>query len=188
MSPVPPPITDHVQQALDELLSQYAEAERLRRLVTVLVTQIQEAEDAGEQLLTDRLLVNAEGVNLDIYGKIVQGPAAWRGALADDDYRVMVEVAIQVNQSDGGAEQAIQILATLTGVAVEYTQHNPAHYRIAWQTASPISADLLERINEAMPRITISGASWGLVEGPLESFQFDVLGFDRGKFARRRDS
>jgi hypothetical protein len=190
--PVPPPTTDHVAQALAELLSRYSSADRLRELVTIMVTQTQEAEDAGQELLTDRLLVNAEGVQLDIYGKIVGDPAAWRGALDDDDYRLMIEVAIQVNQSDGNAEQAIQIMATLVGVPVEYTGYQPAHYQLLWLTNAPASADLLQRINEIMPRITISGASWELVQGVGSDnvFRYDTVsqGYDEGQLASRVDT
>jgi hypothetical protein len=190
---VPPPIVDHVDRALAELLSKFAEAVRLRRLVTVEVTQVQEAEDAGEQLLTDRLLENAEGVQLDIYGKIVGGPAEWRGALTDADFLKVIEIAISVNQSDGRIEDGeaglggLSIIAALVGVKVRYSQHNPAHYRLEWITATPVSADMLQRINELMPRITVSGVSWSLIEAPVGPFQLDVANLDIGKLARRVD-
>lgn len=187
MSPVPGYVTDHVEQALAELLSQFSEekAPRMRRLVTVEATQSQEVEDALQELLTERFLENAEGVQLDVLGKLVGNIARSRGALTDDEYRRIISVAIQVNRSDGGAEQAIQIVALITDETVLYTQHNPAHYRLAWATDTPLDADLLQRLKLAMPLITASGVSWDLVEGPVGSFQFDVLGFDRGKFAKR---
>jgi hypothetical protein len=180
-------VTDHVEQALADLLSQFSEekAPRLRRLVTVEATQSQEIEDAFQELLTDRLLANAEGVQLDIYGKLVGNIATSRGALTDDEYRRIILVGIQVNRSDGGAEQAIQIVAQITEETISYTQHNPAHYRLAWATDAPIDADMLQRLVLAMPLITASGVSWDLVEGAAGSFQFDVLGFDRGKLAKR---
>lgn len=187
MSPVPPPVTDHVDQALAELLSKFSpeRAPRLRRIVTVAATQSQEVEDAFQELLTERFLDNAEGVQLDIYGKLVGNIAFTRGPLTDDEYRAIIRVAIQVNRSDGGAEQAIQIVAQLVGETISYTQHNPAHYRLAWEIATPISADVLQRLTQAMPLITASGVSWDLVEGTPSVFQFDVIGFDRGKFAKR---
>lgn len=187
MSPVPSAVTDHVEQALAELLSKFSEekAPRLRRLVTVEATQSQELEDAFQELLTERLLANAEGVQLDIYGKLVGNIARSRGPLTDDEYRRVILVGIQINRSDGGAEQAIQIVAQLTDETILYTQHTPAHYRLAWATSTPIDADVLQRLIQAMPLITASGVSWDLVEGPVGSFQFDVLGFDRGKFAKR---
>lgn len=191
MSPVPPPITDHVERALDDLLSKFDLAERLRRLVTIFATRVQEAEDAGGQLLTDRLLENAEGVQLDIYGKIVGGPAEWRGALDDDDFAAIIEVAIPINQSNGGIEEALPIFATLTGVPIEYTQFQPAHYQLLWLTNAPVSADLLARINEFMPRITVSGTSWELVQGVGSDnvFRYDTAGqgYDEGQLASRVD-
>jgi hypothetical protein len=187
LSPVPTPVTDHVQQALDELLSRFSEenAPLLRRLLTVLVTRSQEIEDAFQELLTERLLVNAEGVQLDVYGKLVGNIAASRGPLTDDEYRLVIRVAVQVNRSDGNAEQAIQIVAELTQATVHYAGHLPAHYRLEWTTDTPVSADMLQRIELAMPLITASGVSWDLVEGPVGAFQFDVIGFDRGEFAKR---
>lgn len=187
MSPVPPAVTDHIEQALADLLSKYSpeRAPRLRRLVTVEATQSQEVEDAFQELLTERYLDNAEGVQLDLYGKLVGNVAASRGALTDDDYRRFIRVAIQINRSDGGAEQAIQIVAEIVDSAISYTQHNPAHYRLAWATDTPISLDALQRLRLAMPLITASGVSWDLVEGPVGPFQLDVLNLDRGKLAKR---
>lgn len=192
---VPPPITDHVARALEDLISKFTDAARLQRLIIIEVTQVQEAEDAGEQLLTDRLLENAEGIQFDIYGKIVGGPAAWRGALTDEELRRVIEIAISVNQSDGRIEDGdaglggLSIVAGLTGETIRYSQHNPAHYRLEWiATTGYLSTDMLQRLNEVMPRITVNGVSWSLIEAPVGPFQFDVTGFDRGKFARRVDN
>jgi hypothetical protein len=190
MSPVPPAVTDHVEQALADLLSKYSpeRAPRLRRLVTVEATQSQEVEDAFQELLTERYLDNAEGVQLDLYGKLVGNVAASRGALTDDDYRRFIRVAIQINRSDGGAEQAIQIMAQIVEVPVEYSQYNPAHYQLAWVTDDPVSADVLQRISLAMPLITASGVSWELVQGEDadETFRYDAgPGYDLGKLATK---
>ncbi len=195
--PVPPHITDHEALALEDLTSKFADKPRVRRWLIITAAQVQDAEDAGEQLLTDRLLENAEGVQLDIYGKLVGGPAEWRGALTDEEYARVILIAISVNQSDGRIEDGpdgigslggLSIVSGLVGETIRYSQHNPAHYRLEWiATTGYLSADMLQRLNESMPRITVCGVSWSLIEAPVGPFQFDVNGFDRGKFARRVD-
>ena len=186
---IPTQITTHAADALATMLSQYDDSPRFRALLEILADQVQPLENVTYEVLTERLLDAAKGVQLDIYGIIVGGIARTRAGRTDDDYRKLILIAVRVNNTNATAEEAIQIVADLVETTVYYTQHNPAHYRLEWILGTPSEQQWLDGINAQMPRITASGVSWSLVEGPTGAFRFDSgPGFDQGKFARRVDN
>jgi len=189
---VPTQINDHAELALDDVLSQFDDSEKLRKLVEIFADRVQEREDVEYDVLIGTLLDNAVGVQLDVYGRKVGGLALSRAGRTDDAYREIIRVAIQINQSDGNAEQAIQIVASLVGVTVVYQQIHLAHYSLHWELATPSVQQFIDDLNSQMPRITCLGSSWRLVEGNSNGdgmFRFDSgPGFDKGKLARRIDT
>jgi hypothetical protein len=186
---VPTKITDHETRALDDLLSQFDNSPKLRELVSIIAGQVQLLENIGYELLVERTLDNAEGVQLDILGKIAGGIASTRGSFGDEEYRKLIGVAIRINNSDGRAEDTIEIIAALVGTTVDYFQHHKAHYELNWELATPSSDDWLRKIEEQMPRITISGVSWSTSEGSDTAFRFGVAGrgFGQGELGKRTD-
>ncbi len=109
--------TEHTAEGLLLFIDRYKNKPRLASLLLIFLDQVQELEDALFQLITDRAIDAAVGVQLDILGDIVGQPE--RVGLSDDDYRTIIKARIKVNRSDGHAEQLIEILAlvaTLTGV------------------------------------------------------------------------
>lgn len=63
--------TDRVAQAKGLLIQQYKESSNLKGLVGAFATQLQGVETENSNLLNKRGLDTAEGVNLDVIGKIV---------------------------------------------------------------------------------------------------------------------
>jgi len=182
----PTKITDHSAAALGNLLSQFRDASRLRRYISVVVDEIQRVENVSYDVLVKRLLNDAEGVVLDVIGKIVGWP---RLHLTDDLYRKMILVAVQIYQSDALAHEAAHVVAQMVGSAVHYVAYT-AHYGLEWSVSVDSSTAWLQVINSIMPRITAKGVSWELIEGGESAFTLDTdgLGLDDGELTRRVDT
>lgn len=96
-------IDTHVQDALDRLLVQYKGLPRIKGLITALVQQIQDLEDAIYDLDQGRQFWNgtttpAIGAQLDVIGLIV-GIA--RNGLSDQQYILFIFGKIAENFSNG---------------------------------------------------------------------------------------
>jgi hypothetical protein len=91
-------ITNHVARALARVRVQWQDDENYISLVTALARPSQNLEDAAWDLLTMRSIDNAEGVQLDQLGEIVQQR---RDGLTDDEYRPCLRARVAVNNSDG---------------------------------------------------------------------------------------
>lgn len=117
-------IGNHAEQALGRLAEQFKNKLRIAAVVAAHARQWQEIEDALEQLLVMRDVDTAEGVQLDVLGKIV-GEA--RGGQADAQYRLRVRAAIRRNLSCGAVEDVLAVFRALVGAAALGT----ARFRIA---------------------------------------------------------
>jgi hypothetical protein len=170
-----PPISDHQAAAIARLVSQYADAERLKGLISALVGPIQEIETALATLNTLRSLELAEGVNLDLLGTIV-GLARPSG---DDDatYRNKLKAQIKVNVSEGQPEQAIQTFQLFTGAQlVILNEYYPAEVIIGSEHAFADQAEVdtvLAIIRDVLPAGVRAN---GFIEfDPTEAFAFDGI-------------
>lgn len=108
-------IPDHVQQALDRFLEQYKGKEKLTALVTALVNQVQDLEDAIYSLDEGRQLYNGTifpsmGVQLDGIGELV---GISRNGLNDAEYLVLILGKIGENFSDSTIPAVFTIIETL---------------------------------------------------------------------------
>mgnify|MGYP000467526588 CR=1 FL=1 len=99
--------TNHVERALNKLLSQFGNSPKIRALLATYIAPIQ----AAELWLADTIAVvsiNAGiGIVLDRIGAIV---GRGRKGLADDDYRYALRAQIRINRSCGKAEDFIAVL------------------------------------------------------------------------------
>jgi hypothetical protein len=179
--PDPIYISDHVGRAADTTLSQFHGSPKLQGLLEAMSAEVQRLEDLKFSMLTDRLLDAAEGVNLDVIGRIVGFPRL--DVSDDDEYRELLGVQIRANNSDCGAEDIIFVASELTGEDVHYWQEGRAHYHLEYVTDTPLTADWLVRVNDMIELVTCSGVSYEMVEGDdPDAFRFDVgPGFDNGK-------
>ncbi len=182
--PDPTQITDHVARAAETTRSQFHASPKLQALLAALVTEVQRLEDLKFDMITDRLLDNAEGVNLDIIGRYVGFPRL--DVSTDAEYRELLRVQIRANNSDCGAEDIIYVASELTGEPVKYTQEGRAHYHLEYITDTPLTAAWLARVNEMIEFVTCSGVSFEMAEGDdPDAIRFDSgPGFDQGKLGR----
>lgn len=100
--------TQHNEEGLALFIDRYKGKPRMAALLTIFMNQVQDLEDALFELITERTVDAAIGVQLDILGAIVGQPD--RAGLSDDDYRTIIKARIKVNRSDGHADQMIEIL------------------------------------------------------------------------------
>lgn len=88
---------------------------RLETLMTVLAAPFQRFENACIQMLTQRTVDTAVGVQLDLLGKIVgQG----RQGLSDDVYRRYIRARVLTNRATGKREELISIAKLILGSPV----------------------------------------------------------------------
>lgn len=133
-------ITDHVERSLAANLSQFRGKPAWTGLITSIVRQVQEVEDAAWAVLVARVLANATGWTLDKIGKLV---GQERQGMVDDDYRRYISARIATNRSKGGIRDLITISRLILN-------DDDAVVRAIWQTptAHHTPATVVVRIEE----------------------------------------
>ena len=110
-------ITDHLERTLALRLAQFKDDKpRYAALLTAIANQYQELENALWQLLAERLLSVAVGLQLDLIGRVVglERDGLW----TDDQYRAYLGAQIAKNVSEGDPERLIQVLQLLTSSTI----------------------------------------------------------------------
>lgn len=186
-------ITDHINRALANLLAQFDNSPKLRELVSIFVAEVQVIEDVYNELLTERILSAAEGVQLDRIGKFV---GLSRDDLSDSIYRVLLGAKITANRAGaqlglgGWVNQLLTVMSTLIlGLApIIYTRHGRANYTLHFEIAPTIDDTHARRIAEFMSLMPPSGVGFAVVHGAEDTKLFDSAdpnSFDAGGLARR---
>jgi len=104
------PVTTHVLDALTRLVSQFRDQPDLASFQSAFVNRIQEMEGALQELLAERSLDSAVGVQLDGLGALV-GQA--REGRDDSDYRLVIRARIALNIGSGTPEDIYRVLVLL---------------------------------------------------------------------------
>jgi hypothetical protein len=99
-------VTDVADRAVELLPSQFRDKPKLEAFIRMMVAPDQRSEDGLWQLLTERGLEDAVGVQLDVAGAIV---GERRQGKIDADYRRYIFAAIRANKSCGTGEEIITI-------------------------------------------------------------------------------
>jgi hypothetical protein len=157
----------------------------LEELVRICCAEVQQAESIAHDLITERLLSTAVGVQLDQWGRRL---GCSRLGLADADYRAMLLCWILVLGSHGKASTIQEIVRRLAGaVSVSYRQAGLAHFVLSYDLATPTTADRRALIETALEMAAAVGVSWTVTEGDTAGwfgFSEDAtatsLGFDQG--------
>ncbi len=133
-------ITDYQQRLRDDMLSQFFGDPVHTAISDAIALEYQRFENVAYDVLTDRMLANAEGVNLDVLGALVRVSRLGR---TDDDYRKIIQVAIAARDSDGGADQIIWIASQLFTADVRYVQESALpHFRLEYYSDEALSEEL----------------------------------------------
>jgi len=121
-------VDNHVEDGLRLPLAQFRGLPVFEALLSSLLKQVQEIEDALWDVLVRTQLPLAAGVQLDRLGRIVGQPRQGRG---DESYRIWIAARVMVNRSSGLAEQVIAIVEKLVeGKDLELREEPPAAFTI----------------------------------------------------------
>lgn len=124
----PTKVTDHQARARDDLLQQFKGLPNIQAIVDAASAQVQDLEEALWELLINRWLPTAEGVQLDTIGRIID---RGRGTLADDVYRGVLRGKIAANLSSGTYPEVLRVVELCvdfdtTAIAITVTPEHPA--------------------------------------------------------------
>ena len=176
-------ILDYTTRIVNLLVEQYELSSDMRGSIQAFASEVQELEDAGQELLFNRSLNNAVGVQLDGVGEIV---GETRQGRSDDDYRAGIRFRIFINKSSGEIETLGLFVIYLTGgTFAQIIEHYPAKVEIIFNAIS-IPANMHQLVNDVaaagvgilLTWQTSGGFAFGFDgEGGIPA-QTDVRGFE----------
>lgn len=122
-------VTDHGDEGVAFLISQFRDKPSIEILVRALMTQVQAAEDALFALLTERAIDTAVGAQLVVLGKIV---GQEQGTFDEETFRTLIRGRVLVNRSSGTVDQMIELVNTLlpAGASLVVREYYPAAFQI----------------------------------------------------------
>lgn len=148
-------IPNHKEIAKDRLRQQYKNLPLLEGFMDAFVEQIQQLEQVYIDLRDDRTIFNAEGVNLDAWGRLLNTP---RNGLDDTAYRLILLGQIAVNVSKGTPEDLIQVFRLFTSPTyVSLNESYPANVQLTAVGGAPIGD--VDAIKNAIKRAAPAGVS-----------------------------
>jgi hypothetical protein len=121
--------TDH-EGRVSRFIEQFKNKPDLESLLRTYLAQLQDVEDALFEIILERVLDNAVGVQLDTLGEIV---GQSRGALTDPRYRIAIKARIAINLSHSTSPDVIRVLLLLLeefGEAFRLRDEPPAQLRV----------------------------------------------------------
>ena len=110
-----PVLKDHKEQGLSRLLEQFKDKPNITALLEGWLQGVQTTEDSLFDLLDNRSIQTAYGVQLDYIGKIV---GAKRGGRSDSSYREFIQLQILINTSEGTPTDILEILSLITNADI----------------------------------------------------------------------
>jgi len=119
--------TTHTAEALDHLLEVLKGKPDLAAFIAPFIDQIQDAENAAFELIDERTIDAAVGVQLDGIGQII---GETRDGRTDDDYRAGLKAKILINKTSGTIEEIIEIVILLVSNSVDIQDFYPASFYV----------------------------------------------------------
>lgn len=178
-------VDDHADQAVELLLEQFRDSERLHDLLRAYVAQIEDLERVLWDMLTLRSLDDATGAQLDGLGRIAAEPRSGR---SDADYRAAIRVRLLILRSNGTLPEILRILSLVavgaeTGSVYGITLP-PGSALVEIREDWTVGLPTLQRVASAIAPggvrldvLTTEDASAALTFGALESESSSTQGF-----------
>lgn len=116
---------NQVESGLDKLLYQFKDKPNINNMTSSYLEQVQETQEAYEEMLDERSLITSVGVQLDNIGAIVGERRRFRN---DEEYRAAIVIRIALNSATGTIPNTISIIKQIYPEAggVSYWEHFPA--------------------------------------------------------------
>lgn len=184
---LPPVAESHLDGALNRLLEQYKGQPNIEKLLRIFVARWQSMENVLQAVLEFRLLDNATGFLLAVYGKLLDLPR--RPGWTDDQWRFFMRLKIRALRSSGTAAELIALARLMrpdgSTAPVRLFPEYPKGYRIEIPDVATdvrgLAVELLELATAAPERAVIvfyiSGSGFAF-RGPGTTY-----GFGHGRFA-----
>lgn len=175
--------TTHIAEAQANFVEQFKGKTNLDYLIEAWVTQIQELEAAAFEVLEDTWLSSAVGTQLDNIGTVLDEE---RGGKSDADYRVALSAIIKVRNSDGTAEDIIDLINGATGESQTIILEDSYMAAIEIVVDTPITngEEVSSYVDRAKAAAVAAWFAWFAAALGAE-FRFGVAGqgFDQGELA-----
>lgn len=183
--------TTYAQEAKDNLIEQFKKKTNFEDLLDVFSGQVQELETVLFQLILERFIEDAVGIQLDRLGQI---PGEDREGRDDDLYRIAIKRKIVLNRSSGLAEEVLALVKSIVGSqTIELTlPGDPAHFEVFLPDIFPPSIALGAQVSSVIQDAKAGGVRAIFIWHEAEpAFGFlttpSALGFTAGKFASALD-
>lgn len=123
------PFTTHVQRGLSRLIQKFKSKPNVVGFLTALLQEVQELDNAIYDASVYRLISNAYGKTLDLWGALLNYP---RASLGDDSYRVRLQVQVLLLRASGTGPDLINVFQLLAPApnAVRYWPLYPAGFEL----------------------------------------------------------
>jgi hypothetical protein len=171
-----PTYKDIVAEGLGRLITQWKDKPKIVGYLTSLLENVQVVEDLYQQLLNERSIYTAIGVQLDVIGLIV-GVA--RNGLPDEEYRQRLFAQISFNTADSTPEKVLEIGRLLTGTdETNIFEHFPASTHVYLKDGVENSTSL---INDAAhgagihSRVMTDQGGGSFIGAESESIESDLV-------------
>lgn len=105
----------HADRGLSRLPQKFKDKPTVLALLQIYLEEVQELEDAIWDSGQQRLIVNAIGEYLDVWGKVLNVP---RGGLDDEMYRIRLQVELLLLRSSGTVPELVTIYKLLVPTSV----------------------------------------------------------------------
>lgn len=163
------------------------------KVLRCLIEGKQAIENAFQQLLVGRTLDAAEGVQLDIIGKIVGQP---RGGLDDELYRRILRARIAANFSDGNVPDMLRVVKlVINDDATSYVHFQ--NHEFATQVVEIEAVAVSDALATLLMSLVLDSQAAGVrtiviygAEPPANWFRWDTAqpqGWDQGEFTNALD-
>ncbi len=164
----------------------------ISKLLTALLTPVQDVENALQQLLTERSVDVAVGEQLDVLGRLV---GQLRGGYEDDLFRRLIRARISVNRSKGTISDVLTVseLVIDDDTATREVDNQGMACVVLRILGAPLEDDIADILIK-MLRDTVSAGvriilEYSPVADPSTWFQWDTpdQGWDDGFFLNAID-
>lgn len=173
-------ILNHFERAVALLVEQFRKQKpdgsltNLQKVIKALVEPLQELEDVNYELLTERWLSTAVGVQLDKLGNILGLPR--NPGESDESYRQRLMFQVFINISNGTPEEVSNLAVFLTKATyVRFFDVFPAFFQLEINSLPELMPNPWNALNEAIKDISPAGVNYAPVTNTLNvpiPFQF----------------
>jgi len=156
---------EEYKQQIQLMLSTMKEKSNLMKLMEVLSNNFSKSQDQLIEIRDYFTLENAEGVQLDVIGKIA---GQIRNGLSDVEYRKKIKIKIAINNGSGEAEVFYNAIIGLKELASKVQLKNLGNADLMIWINAPITYSDFEEIK----RITAAGVNLQIIAGSDDPFVF----------------